>query len=308
MPLVNAPRVFMITSTGGRSVEVLTAGPSDGTPLVFHSGTPAGLVAFQPMIDAAADRGLRLVMYSRPGYGNSDPQPGRLVADAAADVAAILDHLGAQNFVTVGWSGGGPHALASAALLSARCLAVATIAGVAPYRAEGLDWLAGMAEENVAEFEAAAEGEAAVTPMLLAAAGPMANVSADQVARALGGLVTAADRAALTGEYAAFSAESFRAALTTGIAGWRDDDLAFVRDWGFSLDRLGSAVPVSVWQGDQDAMVPFAHGQWLAGRIPRARAHLLPGEGHLTIGISGLDDILDELIDLAGRREPRDLR
>lgn len=300
MKAASTPDRFIVEAAAGRSVAVLTAGPADGLPLVFHSGTPAGLVAFQPMIDAAADRGLRLVTYSRPGYGRSDPQPGRLVADAAGDVAAILDHLGTPSFVTVGWSGGGPHALASAALRPGRCRAVATIAGVAPHAAEGLDWLAGMAPENVAEFSAAVQGEAAITSMLQSAAGPIAQVTAEQVVAALGGLVTAVDRAALTGEYAAFTAESFRAALSAGISGWRDDDLAFVRDWGFSLGELGAAVPVSIWQGGHDAMVPFAHGRWLSGRIPQARAHLLPGEGHLSIGVSRLGDILDELVGLAG--------
>ncbi len=94
-------------------------------------------------------------------------------------------------------------------------------------------------------------------------------------------------------------AQSTRAALSTGIAGWRDDDLAFVRDWGFNLDQV--RVPVSVWQGDQDAMVPFAHGQWLAGRLPQAHAHLLAGEGHLTLINARIGDILDDLGQHAAR-------
>jgi pimeloyl-ACP methyl ester carboxylesterase len=283
----------------GRSVEVLTGGPPDGLTLVFHSGTPAGLVAFTPLIDAAATRGLRTVLYARPGYGGSDPQPGRQVADAAVDVAAILDRLDAESFVTAGWSGGGPHALASAALLPERCLAVATIAGVAPYAAAGLDWLAGMAADNVAEYAAAAAGESAITSLLLTFADLLAQISAEEVGVSLRELASPVDQAALTGEYAAYLAESFRAALSSGIAGWRDDDLAFVRDWGVSLAELGSAVPVSIWQGDQDAMVPFAHGRWLASQIPLARAHLLSGEGHLTLGVTRIGAILDELVELA---------
>src|ERR1022692_2058517 len=156
------PDQLTVQVAADRSVEFLTGGPADGLTLVFHSGTPAGLVAFQPLMDAAAARGLRTVLYARPGYGKSDPQPGRQVADAASDVAAILDQLGAANFVTAGWSGGGPHALASAALLPERCLAVATIAGVAPYAAAGLDWLAGMAADHVPEDGAAAAGGAAI--------------------------------------------------------------------------------------------------------------------------------------------------
>jgi alpha/beta hydrolase fold len=107
------PAVHTVPAAGGRQLEVLVSGPEDGLPLVFHEGTPGGLVAFPPMVTAAADRGLRTVMYARPGYGASTPQPGRRVADAAADVTAVLDALGAADFVTAGWSGGGPHALAA---------------------------------------------------------------------------------------------------------------------------------------------------------------------------------------------------
>lgn len=288
---------FTMTSADGRSLPVLTAGPQDGLALVFHTGTPAGLVELAPLIDAAAANGLRTVMYSRPGYGVSDTQPGRQVADCAADVAAILDHLGAARFVTAGWSGGGPHALATAAVLADQCAAAATIAGVAPYPADGLDWLAGMAQENVAEFGAALQGEEQLTTLLEAEAAELAGVTAADVVEAFGNLVTAADQAVLTGEFAEYIAESTRAAVTDGIAGWRDDDLAFVRDWGIDLDNV--SVPVSVWQGDQDAMVPLAHGEWLSQRIPGARAHLLSGEGHLTLVTARIGDILGDLAGLA---------
>ncbi|MHB1596337.1 MAG: alpha/beta fold hydrolase [Streptosporangiaceae bacterium] len=295
---VAGAETFRIRTPYGRALHVLTAGPADGLPLVYHSGTPSGLVPFEPMVKAAARLGLRLVTYTRPGYGESDPQPGRRVADAAADVSTILDQLGAGRCVTVGWSGGGPHALATGALLGGRCLAAATIAGVAPYRAEGLDFLAGMGEDNIAEFGAALQGEEPLSAFLAEQMAALSAVTGPQVAQALGGLVTAIDQAALTGSFAEYQAASFRAALSTGIAGWRDDDLAFVADWGFALADL--RLPVSIWQGDQDAMVPFAHGQWLAAHIPGARAHLLPGEGHLSIGIARVADVLAELMDLAG--------
>src|ERR1022692_2842636 len=128
---------FSVPAADGRRLGVRACGPADGLPFVFHSGTPSGLVAYDPMTEAAAALGLRTVIYSRPGYGRSAPHPGRLVADAAADVTAILNHAGAGPFVTAGWSGGGPHALACAALLPGRCLAAASIAGVAPYDGEG---------------------------------------------------------------------------------------------------------------------------------------------------------------------------
>ncbi len=289
---------FVVAAPDGRRLEVLTCGPGDGLPLVFHTGTPSGLVAPEPVTAAASARGLRTVLYSRPGYGESTPQPGRVVASAAADVATILDHLGVDRFVTAGWSGGGPHALACAALLPGRCRAAASVAGVAPYQAAGLDWLAGMGPENIEEFAAAAAGEATLSGFLAAAAAELNGVTGGGMADALGGLVAAADTAVLTGAFAGYLAESFRAAVHHGPAGWHGDDLAFVADWGFPVTAVPG--PVAVWQGDQDRMVPFSHGEWLAAQVPGARAHLLPGQGHLTLIAGTFGEILDDLLDLAG--------
>ena len=292
---------FTVYLADGRQLEVLAAGPESGLPLVMHNGTPVGPVAHRPMTEAAAARGLRMVICARPGYGESTPRPGRRVADVTQDVAAVLDELGAPYFVTVGWSGGGPHALACAVRLPGRCLAAATMAGVAPYRAEGLDWLAGMGAENVSEFGAAEAGNGPLTSYLEAEAGGLAAITGSEVAAELGSLVSAADKAAATGEFADYLAAGFRAAVRNGIAGWRDDDLAFIADWGFTMADAGAGAPVAVWQGDQDMMVPWAHGSWLAAHVPGARAHLLPGEGHLTLGLTSFGAILDDLLDLAGR-------
>jgi pimeloyl-ACP methyl ester carboxylesterase len=302
-----------VTRPGGRVIEFLVAGPEDGLPLVLHEGTPCGLVLYPPTVRAAAVRGLRVILAARPGYEGSTPRPGRRVVDVAQDTAAVLDDLGADSFVTAGWSGGGPHALACAAALPGRCLAAASIAGVAPYPAAdgrrpegvspGLDWMAGMGPENVAEFGAARGGEAELTAFLDREAATMSVVTGPDVAQAFGGLVIEADQAVLTGEYADHIAACLRAALSSGTAGWRDDDLAFVTDWGFSLDpRVNDEPPLraAIWQGDQDRMVPFAHGQWLAAAIPGARVHLMPGDGHLSMTVSAFDRILDDLLDLAG--------
>ncbi len=290
----------LISLPDGRELDVLTTGPANALPLVIHGGTPGGLVAYPPTVEAARERGLRVVMIARPGYERSTPRPGRRIADVAPDVAAVLDVLGADTFVSIGWSGGGPHSLACAARLPGRCLAAASVAGVAPYHAEGLDFLAGMGPENVAEFGAAVAGMEPLTAYLEAEAGPLRGVTDEDVAAAFGGLVSDADKAALTGDFAASVAASLRAARAHGIAGWRDDDLAFAADWGFPLDPM--PVPVAIWQGDQDRMVPYAHGRWLAAHVPGARAHLMPGEGHLTLTITAIGDILDDLLRLAGLR------
>ena len=295
-----------VTRPDGRYIDFLVVGPAGGLPLVLHEGTPVGLVLYPPTVQAARVRGLRVILAARPGYEGSTPRAGRRVVDVAEDTAAVLDELGADTFVTVGWSGGGPHALACAAAMPGRCLAVASVAGVAPYQARGLDWLAGMGPENIEEFGAAVQGEAALTAFLDSAAAMVSTVTGESVAKSLGGLVIEADQAVLTGDYADHVAASLRASMNSGIAGWRDDDLAFVKDWGFSLGwespapAPGDRAPVAVWQGDQDRMVPFAHGQWLVANIQGARAHLMPGDGHLSMTVSAIGRILDDLLDLAG--------
>lgn len=281
----------------GRVLEVIVAGPPTGTPLVFHHGTPSAAVAFGPFVAAAAENGLRSVFYSRPGYARSTPHPDRSVADAAADVAAILDAIGAASFYTIGWSGGGPHALACAALLPERCLAAATLAGVAPYKADGLDWLAGMGPENVEEFGLAEQGPAALTPYLEREAAKLRDIKGAEVGAALGGLISEVDRAALTDDFAEYTALAMRRALAAGVAGWRDDDLAFVAPWGSDLGNIRR--PVAIWQGGEDRMVPSAHGEWLARTINGARPHLYPGEGHLSLVVGRIGDIAADLVALA---------
>lgn len=277
----------------GRILEALVDSSRRGRPLVFHWGTPSAAVWFEPLARAAEQSDLRLVTYSRPGYDGSTPHPGRRVADVANDVTAILDALDEENFLSLGWSGGGPHSLACAALLSERCLGAATIAGVAPYPAPGLDWMAGMGSENVEEFSAAMEGESALRPLLEKLGTDLKAIQGADVAAALGGLVSEVDKAALTGEFADAMAASFRGAVENGIEGWLEDDLAFATDWGFSLTDI--KVPVSIWQGAQDRMVPFAHGEWFADHIPGVRTHLFPEHGHLSLGVGLINEIVREL-------------
>jgi len=276
----------------GRTLEYLIEGDADRPAFVLHHGTPGGATRSAPLNDAALRLGFRVLTPGRPGYVGSTPHPGRRVADVAADIAALLDSLGITDFVTLGWSGGGPHALACAALLPDRCRGAVSMAGVAPYNADGIDWLAGMGEENIAEFGAARAGTDQLTAFMKAAEPEFAHVTPEGVVAAFGDLISDVDKKALEGPVAAFLAESAHHALSTGIAGWRDDDLAFIADWGF--DPAAITVPVSVWQGDQDRMVPFTHGQWLSAHIPGADAHLVPGEGHISL-INQIDAMLAPL-------------
>ncbi len=292
-----------VTTPDGRTLEVLTGGDPDGFPWLFHGGSPSAAVAFEPFDRAAREQGLAMITYSRPGYGGSSPrsaeQGAPRMVDDVADSVTVLDHLGVTDFVTLGWSGGGPRALACAALLPRRCRAATTLAGVAPHDAAGLDWSAGMAAENVAEYAAAQQGAQAYADFLVADFLPVMQVSAEDLVESLGGLLTPVDAAALDHHYASYLAASLQRAAAQGVVGARDDGLAAVAPWGF--DPADIDVPVAVWQGRQDAMVPFAHGEWLAAHVPGAVPHLVDDEGHLSLVVR-LAEILADLRVLGGVR------
>jgi pimeloyl-ACP methyl ester carboxylesterase len=283
----------------GRRLDIRVSGPASGLPLVFHHGTPGAVTPFRALERAAHARGLRLVTSSRPGYGDSSRQPGRSVVDVAADTAAVLASIGAERCLVAGWSGGGPHALACGARLGAAA-AVLVIAGVAPYGADGLDWMAGMGEENVAEFSAAIQGEDVLREYLRPQGELLRDITAADIVSSLQTVLPDVDRAEITGEFGEDMAAGFREAVRAGVDGWLDDDLAFASPWGFSLDEI--SVPTMIWQGTADLMVPFSHGQWLAAHLPAARAHLEEGEGHLSVGLGALDRMLDELIAVGSAR------
>ncbi len=283
--------------SAGRNLNIWTTKENGGTPLVFHFGSPGPPVEWPALETAAANNGFKLVTYARPGYSGSSRHPGRCVADAAADTAAVLDALGEDEYLVAGWSGGGPHALACAALHSDRCLGVASLAGVVPFDAPDIQFTAGMADENVEEFELAARGEDELRPYLEAFLEGAEHVTGDEVAEALGGLISDVDRAALTSQLSEVMANLLRRTARDGLYGWLDDDLAFAKPWGFELETVQA--PVAVWQGRQDRMVPYAHGEWLVANIPDARARLSEEEGHISL-VGQLETIITDLANLAG--------
>jgi pimeloyl-ACP methyl ester carboxylesterase len=239
------------------------------TPVIWHHGTPNLGSPPEPLFAAAAAAGLRWVSYDRPAYGGSSPHPGRSVASAAADVAAIGDAIGAGRFAVFGHSGGGPHALACAALLPGRVTAAVSMASPAPHDAEGLDWYAGWSAYGVGEQQSAAAGREALAQYLESAAEPE-----------LDELFIPADIEALEGRWAWVGGVA-GAAFAQGPDGMIEDLLAGAAPWGFAL--AGISVPALVVHGDADRMTPSAHGQWLAGQVPSAELRLIPGAGHITV-------------------------
>jgi pimeloyl-ACP methyl ester carboxylesterase len=212
----------------------------------------------------------------------------------ATDTAAVLDALGVDTFVTLGWSGGGPHALACAALLPERCLAAGMVAGVAPYDLFGHDaWLAGMGEDNVTEFSATLTGREAIEEFL--AGFDRSEITREGILASIGTLFSPVDVAAFSGAMADYMVEGMHHGVLRGTDGWRDDDLAFVQPWGFDLAVI--EVPVVMWQGREDKMVPFAHGEWLAAHLPGARVRLSDDQGHVSL-MARPQPLVEELVSL----------
>jgi len=269
-----------IETPDGRTLEVHEAGDPAGLPVVVHHGTPMSGIQYDPHVDLALEQGIRLIGYDRPGYGGSSRAHGRTISDCAADVTAIADALELERFASWGISGGGPHVLACAALCDDRLSAVACLAGVAPYGAEGLDWLDGMGEDNHIEFGKALEGEDALRPYAEEHAKSHTS-SIDALVSGIASLLGDEDRAVLTGRLAEYFIACDKHAFDHGVDGWIDDDLAFAAPWGFELGSISR--PVLLLQGEDDRFVPPSHGHWLAARIPEVETRITASDGHLTL-------------------------
>jgi len=267
-----------LTTADGRTLAYLERGPEDGMPVILSHGTPGSRFARHPDPGIYERHGVRVVAYDRPGYGRSDPNRGRSVADAAADIAAIADELGFDRFAAVGGSGGAPHALACGALLGDRVTRVGALVTPAPPDAENLDFFEGLADLNVKEFNAALEGEEAIEAYLQ----PLVDsIRADPEAvleDLLSELPDVDRKLASRPEFREIMKQSFVEAARQGVRGWADDDLAFARPWGFALEDVH--VESRVWQGELDVLAPRPHGEYVASHLPNARFELLEGGGH----------------------------
>jgi pimeloyl-ACP methyl ester carboxylesterase len=250
----------------GRTLRVYDTGadPAEAFVVFWHHGSPQTGALFEPLLSAAAERAIRLLSYGRPSYGGSSPRPGRDVASAAADVAQIADAFGIAQFAVMGASGGGPHALACAALLLNRVTGVVCLAGIAPLT-EDFDWFDGMASEG--GLRAAIGGREA--RQRYAASDEFDTDS-----------FTSADWAALSGVWSSLGADAGRA-NDAGPDGLIDDDVAFVSPWGFDLTQI--TTPVLLVQGGQDRVVPPAHAEWLLRNCRRSELWLRPDDGHISI-------------------------
>jgi pimeloyl-ACP methyl ester carboxylesterase len=269
-----------IRTRDGRTVAAAEWGDPNGIPLFALHGTPGGRIGFWLDPTIYARHGLRRITVDRPGYGESTRQPGRIVAHIVPDIVAIADELGIGSFAVTGGSGGGPHALACAALLPDRVLRCLADVSIAPFGAEGLDFFADLASGNVDEFEAALRGEPDIRQLAEAEwAGVLARLDAgDNNILGDNYELSDADRAQML-KHAGRMAINLRAGLAGGVDGWVDDDIAFTKPWGFDLADI--RVPVLLSYGRHDTLVPAAHGDWLAAHIPKARTRVNEDTGHM---------------------------
>jgi pimeloyl-ACP methyl ester carboxylesterase len=273
-------REHRVETPDGRVLQVLEHGVGDGRPVLVHGGSPNSRLLFEPTVQAAERQGIRLISYDRPGYGGSSRHAGRTVADCAQDVRAIAAELGIDRLATWGISGGGPHAIACAALLPDLVPAVGVLASLAPWGADGLDYFAGMGEMNVEDFKLMLEDPAAARAKCERERQEMLALGPAELHDYMKTLLTPVDAAVVTGEFAQFLVESARSGLASTSDGWWDDEMAFMAPWG--VDFASIQTPVLLRHGRQDRFVPFGHGEWLARHIPGVQAELTDDDGHLT--------------------------
>ncbi|WP_406859202.1 alpha/beta hydrolase [Streptomyces sp. HUAS MG47] len=270
--------VQLIRTRDGRDLAVEAFGNPHGRPVFMLHGTPGSRLGPAPRAAVLYRLGVRLITFDRPGYGDSDRLPGRRVAAAAADVEAVADALGIDEFAVVGRSGGAPHALACAALLPNRAVRTAALVGLAPRNAPGLNWFDGMTESNVREYINAAAGHRQLTAALEFRTLAIRSDPDASVADMHRGL-PAADREIVSDVgIRSMLVRNFAEGLSSSADGWVDDVMAFSHDWGFRPEDI--AGPVLLWHGEKDIFAPVQHTRWLAERIPRAELVVERGAAH----------------------------
>jgi len=280
-PVIDTPAHLehRVKTPDGRILAVAEWGDPNGLPLIAMHGTPGGRITYWEDPTIYARHGLRRLTYDRPGYGESTRHKSRSIVDAVDDVAAITTALGIDRFVVSGGSGGGPHCLATAALMPDRVIRSLAEVSIAPYPAEGLDWLAGMTQGNIDEFSAAMEGEEPMRAIAERERKTTLDRLADGRSDFMGDTyeLSEADKAQLAKHMTRVADQMFNA-LAPGVDGWVDDMLAFVRPWGFDVTSI--RVPTAIKFGRTDNLVPPAHGDWLGAHIPGAIIDAHEGAGH----------------------------
>jgi len=272
-------------------VGFLACGDASGRPVFYCHGFPGSRLEVLLADRIAAQKGIRLIGVDRPGYGLSDDRPGRSLSNWADDVAELADRLGIERFSILGASGGGPYAVACACRLRDRLLAVGIVCGLAPITAHGI--LRGMTGFNRFGLRLAATAPLLVKQFFL----PIAALLKHRPQWVLSSIARRAgqpDRWVLSRpEIRATMCGSFREAMRVGLSGAVRDVVLYSRAWGLHLSEI--TVPVNLWHGEKDRIVPPAMGMWLAANIPGCHARFYPEEGHFSLIMNRMDAIIDHI-------------
>ncbi len=290
---------YTVRTADGRQLSTQVYGDPDGRPVILLHGTPGSRLGPHPRSAVLHRMGVQLIAFDRPGYGESDRLEGRRVADVVADVEAIADLHDLEKFSVVGRSGGGPHALACAALLPERTARAAVLVGIAPHGADGLDWFDGMAQSNVVEFTAAVNSYAEIVAHTREVASAVRADPASLIARLHAELPDSDRRVVADRGIRSMLIKTYAEALRTSDYGWVDDAVAFCSDWGF--DPASITVPVLLWHGASDVFSPASHARWLADKIPSATVVVQAGAAHF-----GALDVLPDILRWLCACQPRD--
>nr|OQO28616.1 hypothetical protein B0A51_03333 [Rachicladosporium sp. CCFEE 5018] len=300
----------------GRVIDFHIDGDTNGYPFIWLHGTPGSRLAVPPSLDELCKtKGLKIIALSRPGYGDSSRHEGRVVVDTVADVTALNEHLGIKDCVVGGWSGGGPHVLACAARLKG-VKAALCVAGCAPYGKDDLDSggprsrqcvlrcqcmrrIGSNSHPDIDEFNATLAGAPALRKLLDSQRPGLLAADAAGLVQEMASILPEVDKKALLSDATLGQGvvEGIHEGLKHSTDGWFDDDMELMKPWGFEVEEVN--VPTAVWQGSEDQMVPFAHGEWIVKHLPAqwCKAHLLQGEGHISVFIEHVGTMVEELLE-----------
>lgn len=284
----------IFTLADGRVLEISDNQVISNKALIFHHGTPSDLSIWDNWGSFVGVKGVRCIAYSRAGYGRSSRKHDRVVKDINDDIMQLIEHFQIKEFVSIGWSGGGPHAIANTLLDF--CKGCISIAGVAPFGEDDLDFLEGMGQDNHDEFNATLAGEEALIAWMSINGEPLKSLTAEDLQNTDGNLWSEPDKIALKNGFAEVLSKAFRNSVKNSFHGWIDDDIAFTRFWGFKVSEVNK--PVIIFQGDLDFMVPHSHGKWLNKHIPHSVLEFIPQQGHVSISIDYRDKIIDSALQL----------
>lgn len=276
----------------GRCIEYIDNGVSSKSALILHHGTPTSMTVWGTWLAAAAELGIRAIAFTRPGYASSDRKVGRSIIDANEDLEEILNQLAVENFVSVGWSGGGPYALASGLLN--KCSGVQLIASVSPYDAEDFDWFQDQTPEMVEEAKISARSLEDSINFKENYYKEIRDMTAEQFLTEYAKRLSFESFETTYREFSKDLSFSMHDALRDGVIGYAEDEYAFLRNWGFDTKEI--QVPVLIWQGLDDLSVSPHMARWLNANISNPTLKLLEGQHHSSIMVEKRAEILNAAI------------